>query len=357
MTRKSRAQEEIALINGFFRDYRINAQIAESASHVAGQAYIVMVVSLRAGGRINMLEARLPELAELLSAYRGQPTPVRLRRLPLSLEIPHPEAAPVLPPLDVTLKPHTLLCGLSYGFDGAEKQEIIDLSRAPHTLIAGTTGSGKSVLMSGLLWSLTKFTSPEQVRLVIIDLKNEDLLPFVSLPHTMHFASTTAEAEDEIGRVWMEKERRIKNRERRQRWVLVIDELAELSSSKGAMKQIASILAIGRSKSINVIAATQKPLSDIVGSVAKANFTVRLVGRMMSADDSKVAAGVAGVGAEYLPGAGAFVRVEGMDVTRFQAYWLDNIDERMRIVSDDWYRQLPLHQEWVVGDRTADYVA
>jgi DNA segregation ATPase FtsK/SpoIIIE-like protein len=124
--------------------------------------------------------------------------------------------------------------------------------------------------------------------------------------------------------------------------LLVIDELAELARMKPVMQQLASILAIGRSKNINVMAATQKPLGAIVGSVAKANFTSRLVGRVMSPDDSRVAAGISGIGAEYLPGQGAFLRIEGMDVRRFQAYYVPDVETWTRPIQDKWYQQMEL---------------
>lgn len=351
MTRKTtdRAREEIQLINRFFRDYRINASVAERSSHVAGRSYIVLGITLGPGARIGAIEARLRELAETLSTYRGTPTPVRLRQMPLAVELPHPAPLPATPS-DAWNQPHTMLLGQTYGFDGRMEEEQISLAGTPHTLIAGTTGSGKSVLLSTMLWSLVAATSPEQVHIVLIDLKNEDLIPFAELPHVTTFAANLLEAEDAIASLHSIKEHRVRSRTRGTRIVLVIDELAELARQREPMNQLASILAIGRSKGINVIAATQKPLGAIVGSVAKANFTTRLVGRVMSADDARVAAGVSGVGAEYLPGAGAFLRVEGMDVRRFQSYWIPDLETRLAHVVDRWTAQLPIRHEWIVAE-------
>lgn len=344
----NRAGNEIALVNRFFKDYRINASIHERSSHVAGRSYIVLSIALGAGARINAIEARLRELAEVLSAHRGEPTPVRLRQMPLALEIPHPHPEPVTPEHTMRLAPHTMLCGQAYAFDGSVADETVSLAATPHTLIAGTTGSGKSVLLSCMLWSLCANTSPADVRLILVDLKNEDLLPFADLPHVETFAGNVVDAEQAI--LWLdgEKDMRVRTRTRRQRIVLVIDELAELARLKAPMRQLASILAIGRSKNLNVIAATQKPLGAIVGSVAKANFTTRLVGRVMSPDDARVAGGVSGIGAEYLPGRGSFLRVEGMDIRRFQSYWIPEIDEYVATVRDRWCEQLPIRKEWIV---------
>lgn len=348
--RTNRASTEIALINQFFKDYRINASISESGSHVAGRSYIVLAIRLGAGARITAIEARLHEMAEIISAARGEATPVRLRRLPLALELPHPHPQPAIPDPALRIRPHTMLCGQTYAFDGSMSDELVDLTTTPHSLVAGTTGSGKSVLVATMLWSLTANTSPADLRLVLIDLKNEDLVPFAALPHTDVLAANLPDAEEAIARLHDIKERRVRQRSRGERIVLVIDELAELARLKDPMRQLASILAIGRSKSINVIAATQKPLGAIVGSVAKANFTTRLVGRVMSVDDARVAAGVSGVGAEFLPGRGSFLRVEGMDVRRFQSYWIPDIDERMNATIDRWTTQLPIHHAWMVAE-------
>jgi S-DNA-T family DNA segregation ATPase FtsK/SpoIIIE len=201
-----------------------------------------------------------------------------------------------------------------------------------------------------MLWSLVANTSPTDVRLVLIDLKNEDLVPFTDLPHVETMATSLDDAATAIASLYNIKEHRVRNRNRGQRIVLVIDELAELARFKEPMAQLSSILAIGRSKAINVVAATQKPLGAIVGSVAKANFTTRLVGRVMSPDDARVAAGVSNIGAEFLPGRGAFLRVEGVEVRRFQSYWVQDIDARLTAVADRWTVQLPIHQEWIVSE-------
>ena len=333
---KNRANEEIELINRFFRDYRINASVAETGSHVAGKSYIVFNVNLRAGARITLIESRLRELAEILSAHRAQPTPIRLRHMPLALEVPHPHPKPLsMPPL--RREPPMMALGQAYGFDGTISEERIDLNRTPHTLIAGATGSGKSVLLSAMLASLCLGTSPNEVELMCIDMKNEDLLPFQPLSHMRRMATSMGDAVDAVEYIYHEKERRVLTGKRGNRLILVIDELAELARNKEVMRQLASILAIGRSKNINVLAATQKPLGAIVGSVAKANFTCRLVGRVMSPDDSRVAAGISGVGAEYLPGQGAFLRIEGMDVRRFQAYYISDVDPWIRTITDRWW--------------------
>jgi DNA segregation ATPase FtsK/SpoIIIE-like protein len=79
---------------------------------------------------------------------------------------------------------------------------------------------------------------------------------------------------------------------------------------------------MGRSLNINIIAATQHPLASVIGSLLKANFTARVVGRVLSNDASKVAAGMPKLGAEYLPGKGSFLLIEGGRIVRLQGYFI-----------------------------------
>jgi S-DNA-T family DNA segregation ATPase FtsK/SpoIIIE len=260
--------------------------------------------------------------------------------MPLALEVPHPAAEPLLLPDGLTLPPHSMILGESYNFAGAQA-EVANLDEVPHVLIAGTTGSGKSNLLSNLLYTLCLHTSPADLRLVLIDLKNEDLQPFVDLPHVEQAALSMGQAAEAVRFTLEEKDQRVRDgRYRRQRLLLVIDELAEMARIKGAMQQLASILAIGRSKRINVIAATQKPVAAVVGSTNKANFTLRLVGRVLSSDDARVAAGQSGTGAEYLPGRGSFLRVDGAEVRRFQSYYVEDMTAQVEPVKFRWHEQL-----------------
>jgi DNA segregation ATPase FtsK/SpoIIIE-like protein len=104
----------------------------------------------------------------------------------------------------------------------------------------------------------------------------------------------------------------------------VIDELADLLmvSGKQTREALTRLTQRGRSAGIHLIACTQKPVSQVVGSLAKANFPVRLVGRVTSPEDAKVATGYAGTGADRLRGPGDFIAVTGGQMTRFQAAYV-----------------------------------
>ena len=212
---------------------------------------------------------------------------------------------------------------------------MVDLADQPHVLITGTPGSRKSTMLRTALASLCYSTPPAALRLALVDLKNEDLVPFARLPHVAVSAWTAADARSVVRSVAAELARRVEaGAGDWQRLVLVIDELAQLDPD--SVEVLGSVLAVGRSKSVNVIAATQHPAVRLIGD--KANYSVRLVGQVADAQTAALATGRKHTGAEVLPGAGAFLRVDGPDVDRIQAYYLpaDPVPELVRTISQKW---------------------
>mgnify|MGYP000844738742 FL=1 len=336
---------EAFVLNRILQEHKIAASIDVHDIINPGRGVLIYGLTPKPGLRIAAIESRLRELTEAISTYRQQRTPVRLRHTPLALEVPHPDQSPLhFTDASLPAKPHVAAIGQSFDYNGAHN-EVIDFNRTAHVLIAGTTGSGKSTLLNSLVLSLCHVTDPADLRIILVDLKNEDLVPLMPLPHMTYFAADAERAERAIGNVWAEKNRRVESgRQRYQRWVLVIDELAELTHMTDIAKPLASILAIGRSKRIHVIAATQKPTAAIVGSVAKGNFTNRLVGRVLSAEDSRTATGQAQLRCELLPGNGSFLRIDGPDPVRLQGYFMDadEVDRRVERIAAHWMRQQPL---------------
>lgn len=340
-------EEEMRTINRFFADYKINATVSRDNAFIAGKSFVVFGVRLGAGARISKIESHLRELGEALGQLRQRPTPVRLRTQPLQLELPHPAAEPLHLPKGAIVPPHSMLLGQSFGFSGQPQQEIVNFQQAPHTLLAGTTGSGKSNLLSLMLWSLCANTPPEDLRLVLIDLKNEDMQPFVGLPHVAKTAMSLDKAASAVRWVLNELDQRISSGEKQtQRLVLVVDELAEMRRADGAVDMLASILGMGRSKLVNVVAATQKPTVDVIGSTNKSNYTLRLVGKVKSAKDGEVAAGTSGTGAEFLPGNGSFLYVDGMESRRFQAYFVPDIETMLEPLKAPKFEQV----QWLIRE-------
>jgi DNA segregation ATPase FtsK/SpoIIIE, S-DNA-T family len=194
-----------------------------------------------------------------------------------------------------------------------------------HILIAGTTGSGKTEVTRTILASLVYFQKPREIQLLLVDPKGRAFRLFEELPHMLSGTIRTPEGTCHRLR-WLEAEM-----ERRQeagitcpRIVLVLDELADLLIQGGQELQVhlARLVQRGRSAGISIIACTQKPTSSAIGSLIKANFPVRLVGKVTSADEARVAGGVGGTGAERLAGRGDFVLVAGSEMVHFQAAYL-----------------------------------
>ncbi len=315
---------EVATINKTFQGRTLDAGTKAGWTVVAGWSYIAY--GLRLGGAVlpQDVEKLLPKLSEALSALRRRPTDVRLRRKPLALEVAHPFPAPLdWQRADTRIPTFTMLTGRNYS-GGEPCDDVLRFDDTPHVLIAGTIGSGKSTLLRMMVATLALNTSPDALRLYLVDLKNEDLLPFARLPHVETTAITRQQAMDVVRFMHAEKNRRVlEGKAQGPRVVLVIDELAQIAD-KSTLLLLDETLAVARSKRLNAIFATQKPTVDVVGRLGKANLTTRLVGRVTTADEATTAAGRGETGAHLLPGRGAFLRVDGPDVTRLQAYWLDD---------------------------------
>jgi energy-coupling factor transporter ATP-binding protein EcfA2 len=209
-----------------------------------------------------------------------------------------------------------MLAGRNYGVSPTQDC-VIDLDAKPHLLVAGTTGSGKSTILRMVLASLAYSTAPDVLRIVLVDRKNEDLVPFGALPHVDAMAWTAGDARQAIAGVHAEMQRRVeRGRGEWPRLVLVIDELAQVDQA--SLDLLAAILAVGRSKWVHVVAATQHPTVKLIGD--KSNYAVRLVGQVVDGATAAIASGRRGTGAELLPGAGAFLYVDGATLERLQAY-------------------------------------
>lgn len=201
----------------------------------------------------------------------------------------------------------------------------LDSPDVPHALIAGATGSGKTVLLRTMVVSLALYNAPGHLQLVLIDPKRRGLAPFAPLPHVWlrsGVLSTGNDAERALTLLAQEMERRDQVRSALPQIVIVIDELADLlaSSSGARIGELAQRLTQrGREAGIHVLAATQRPAAALVGAMTKANLPARLVGSVGSPEDARVAAGVGGTQAERLHGRGDFLLIARSQAIRFQA--------------------------------------
>jgi len=334
---------EAKAINSVLCAQHIDAGTSPRWVQVVNSGFIRYNLKMSPGEKQARIEGVLRELTNGLSTARSRlfntkhVVRARFSEFPQALEVPHPDPKPLAWTYGALRRtqPHTMLIGRSYV--QAPRDEYVSFDDSPHTLVAGITGAGKSVLLQMMLLSLTHATSPADLRLVIVDLKNEDMLPFRNLPHVLRFAGNREGALDAIRMVQAEKEARIADPGRKPyRLVLWIDEVAQLAQDNEARAMLGDLGSIGRGKLINLVAATQYPTKEGgIGSLMKANFPLRLVG-MVAPGQSHIATGRAGTGAELLPGKGSFLRLQGQDVYRFQAFFVQpgELDGLTKVVMD-----------------------
>ena len=200
-----------------------------------------------------------------------------------------------------------------------------------HVLICGTTGSGKTALARTILFSLALYNRPSALQMVLIDPHGRGFRALADLPHLMVKPVTESEeAKEVLDKLVAEMERRDQRGRVRPRLLLAIDEMADLVQVGGraVAELLTRLVQRGRKAGIHVVACTQKPTAQVLGSLMKANFPLRLVGSVASPDDARVAAGMGGTGAEKLLGRGDFLLVNRGQVVRFQAAWVEEKEIR-----------------------------
>jgi S-DNA-T family DNA segregation ATPase FtsK/SpoIIIE len=247
---------------------------------------------------------------------------------------------------------------IALGRDVSGQPLVADLARMPHLLIAGATGSGKSVCVTALAACLAMNNSPEELRIVMIDAKMVELIRFNGLPHLF------GKVETDVNRVmgvlrWVvvEMEHRYRLLETARvrdldgynrkiaaqkggqplpRLVVIVDELADLMMSAPDQTEhnLVRLAQMARATGIHLVVATQRPSTDVVTGLIKANFPARLAFSVASGVDSRVILDIPG--AETLLGRGDMLflnpevgnplRAQGVYVTdqeieRLIAFW------------------------------------
>lgn len=215
-------------------------------------------------------------------------------------------------------------CAATIGLDEQGTPLLLALASpdVAHVLVAGSTGSGKTVLVRAIVASLAVHNHRRHLQFVLVDPKGRGMAPFEDLPHLL--CPVLREPAEIAARLsWLVEEmlRRDRDRITAPHLVVVIDELAEVISGCGAkaVEALTRLTQRGREAGIHVVAATQKPAAALLGPMMKANFPVRLVGSVPSADDARVAAGLSGTQAERLLGRGDFILVHRGQWCRLQA--------------------------------------
>ncbi|MBR3544201.1 MAG: DNA translocase FtsK [Treponema sp.] len=222
------------------------------------------------------------------------------------------------------------------GKDIQGEAQVIDLSKTPHLLIAGSTGSGKSVCVNSLILSILYKRSPEQVKLILVDPKIVELKLYNDIPHLLTPVITEPKrALQSLQYCLCEMERRyalldgmgvrdiisynkrIEERhiasEKLPYIVVIIDEFADLMATTGKELEstIARLCAMSRAVGIHLVLATQRPSVDVITGLIKANIPSRIAFAVASKMDSRII--IDQVGAEKLLGRGDMLFVSAVN--------------------------------------------
>lgn len=311
-------------------EFGINATVVD---WVAGPTVTLFKIDLPAGVRVSRVTALTDDIALALASPGVRifaPVPGTNY---VGIEVPNREHQTVLLG-DVlkSAKPGPLQVAIGKDVEG--NSIVSDLAKMPHLLIGGTTGSGKSVAINGMIMSILMRATPAEVRLIMIDPKRVEFTPYNGIPHLyVPVVTECKEAASALAWAVAEMERRLKEfskmgvrnigqynakifkqneeaeneedkREQEPYIVVIIDELADLMMNVGKEVEfsIARLAQLARAAGIHLIVATQRPSTNVVTGLIKANITNRMAFNVASGIDSRVI--LDQTGAENLIGQG-----------------------------------------------------
>jgi len=313
--------------------------------------------------RVNKIASLADDLALALSA-----SPVRIQapipgRSVIGIEVPNPQAK-LVPLGEVFLSdefqrlssPLTLALGRTI----SGRPLVADLAKMPHLLMAGATGSGKSVCLNSIISCLLARNTPQSLRLVMIDPKRVELATYKDLPHLV--GKVISGAEEAIAALrWAGREmdrrysafadigaRDLKgynSRVARQsgkplpRVVIVIDELADLmmTAPYDVERTLCRLAQMARATGIHLVVATQRPSTDILTGLIKANFPARIAFAVSSLVDSRVI--IDSPGAERLLGRGDMLYMSPTSSRLVRAQGCHVSDEEIDALVTFWKQQ------------------
>jgi S-DNA-T family DNA segregation ATPase FtsK/SpoIIIE len=363
-------------------EYNINDVTVESIQ--PGPVVIRLELKLPTGLKVNQVSNISKDLARSLAKTSVRIVEVIEGRDTIGIEVPREDRQPVLlsevlssTVYDDSKSPLTI----ALGKDISGSAVVADLSSMPHLLVAGTTGSGKSVAINAMLISILYKASPEQVRLILIDPKMLELSVYEDIPHLLAPVITDMK-EASSGLRWCvnEMERRYKlmahlgvrnlngfNKKvsdsiasgeliKDPTWkineaaegeeaptleelpfiVLAVDELADLMMvvGKTAEQLIARIAQKARAAGIHMLLATQRPSVDVITGLIKANISSRVAFQVASKMDSRVVLDQGG--AEQLLGKGDMLYISPGTSLPQRVHGAFVGDDEVKRVADDW---------------------
>lgn len=314
------------------KDFQIQGRVVDVHMGPSVTQYEVVVPS---GTKISRISNMNKEIALALAAKDVRIEAPIPGKSTIGIEIPNPVISPVkIKEILGRVQPNqeNYKLGVALGKDLMGLTQMADLTKMPHLLVAGSTGSGKSVCINSMLASILMKYRPDQVKLVLVDPKKVELSNYNGVPHLLcPVVTDPKKASLALQKIVVEMERRyevlsekgVKNIDSYNAYVddlnsknpsapiprmnyiiVIIDELADLMlvASKEVEDSIMRITQMARAAGIHLIVATQRPSTDVITGVVKANIPSRISFAVMSSIDSRTILDAGG--AEKLLGKG-----------------------------------------------------
>lgn len=302
---------------------------AQPGDVVRGPSVTRYEFTLSQGVKLSKITNLQDDIALALGASGVRIAPIPDKISVVGIEVPNKLVSPVsirtvLESTEFTTHPSTT--AFAVGKDISGRNIIGNISKLPHVLIAGTTGSGKSVCTNSLIVSMLYKSTPEEVRFIMVDPKMVELAPYNGIPHLLIPVVTDPKKAagalqwavyEMMKRYKMFSEHNVKDLasynkvaetdetlKKLPSVVVVIDELADLMlvAAKEVEESICRVAQMGRAAGMHLVIATQRPSADVITGLMKANIPSRIAFAVASAMESRIILDTAG--AEKLVGRG-----------------------------------------------------
>ena len=302
---------------------------AQPGDVVRGPSVTRYEFTLSQGVKLSKITNLQDDIALALGASGVRIAPIPDKISVVGIEVPNKLVSPVairtvLESREFTQHPSTT--AFAVGKDISGRNIIGNISKLPHVLIAGTTGSGKSVCTNSLIVSMLYKSTPEEVRFIMVDPKMVELAPYNGIPHLLIPVVTDPKKAagalqwavyEMMKRYKMFSEHGVKDLasynkiaaadetlKKLPSVVVVIDELADLMlvAAKEVEESICRVAQMGRAAGMHLVIATQRPSADVITGLMKANIPSRIAFAVASAMESRIILDTAG--AEKLVGRG-----------------------------------------------------
>jgi S-DNA-T family DNA segregation ATPase FtsK/SpoIIIE len=363
-TMETYVREQAEALERALREYRIEGEVVGVES---GPVITLYELKLAPGTKVSALSAVSSDLARALKAINIRIVPNMAGRDTVGVEVPNAQKEKVR--IKELMTKSEMYAGMRLpmflGKDASGEPMIEDLSKMPHMLIAGTTGSGKSVCMSSIIMSFLYTKKPNELKLVLVDPKMVEMSQFKDIPHLMcpvvtEMGKAAAILEWAVNKMderyellseagcqnigayndltWEELRERFAAESPEEEakiprklpyMVFVIDELADLiMTNKEVEHSVVRIAQKARAVGIHLILATQRPQANVVTGLIKSNMPARICFKVASGMDSRIV--MDQKGGELLLGQGdmLYLSPKSSKLTRAQGTLVDDKEIR-----------------------------